>query len=447
MGAFTTFVIAAALSQAAPAEPRRTSVDELVRAALQGSGLVEEAEGKVDEWRGRLSEVQSIFYPKLSGMGFVAPMFRVRGAFPLEQDVTRDYTDWGPYVQLQALLVQPLTTFGRAAAGWNAAEHRMQVERARAQQTRNVLALEVRKFYYLHLYARSLLPALENGQKTLEKARVAAEELYESNSGKVTQVDLQKLAYGSAELEKYLLQAQVGAALSLEALKHMAAMPAEAPLVLVDDALPSPDGAPLPSLPAALRMASERRPEWLQVHHGKKAALSNEQAERLANLPTLFAAGRFEAAWTPMREDARNSYVFDPFNRVTGGVAVGLQFDVDPWKARAKGDAAHGLLRQVEGLEKFAATGIPLEVRKAYEEARQAEKLAEITERSSAAARKWMLFAGTAYSSGTGDASDVLEGVVSYLQSRRSYFEALQNVHTSRATLLYATGRTGLETP
>ena len=37
----------------------------------------------------------------------------------------------------------------------------MLVEQARYEQTRNFLALEVRKYYLLHLYAKSFLPSLD----------------------------------------------------------------------------------------------------------------------------------------------------------------------------------------------------------------------------------------------------------------------------------------------
>jgi outer membrane protein TolC len=142
----------------------------------------------------------------------------------------------------------------------------------------------------------------------------------------------------------------------------------------------------------------------------------------------------------------KNPYFSDEYNRLFGGVAVGLQLDLDPWKARARGDSARGLGTQVEGLEKFASTGIPLEVRKAHGDALQAAALLEIAERSSIAGRKWMVFAASAYLAGTGEAKDVLEGMAAYLQGRRAQLEQLQALHTARAYLVYAIGRTGLET-
>jgi outer membrane protein TolC len=450
----TSWLLLAALAAAQPESERSSAsrvatVDDLVALALGDSGLVTEARGKVDEWRGRLAEVQSLYYPKLSVSTYVAPTYRVtresvtadpfRGAY-------EDWSEWGPYFHLEAVLAQPLYTFGRLEAGKDAAENRLAVEEARARQTRNTLALEVKKLYYLHLFTRSIQPALSSARKVLDGAIAEAQKLYEQGSGRVTNVNLQQLQYGSAEVDKYTVMARMGEALSLAALKHTVGLPQSADLALADEGLPDPPQAELPPLAELLRIASEERPEWAQVRRGKQAAISLEAAERLANAPILFAAGQLTADYTAMRPDLKNPYYFDEFNRIWGGVAVGLQFDLDPWKARARGDGARGLGTQVEGLEKFASTGIPLEVRKAYDDAVQARALVETGERASTAGRKWMVFAASAYLTGTGEAKDVLEGLAAYLQGRRGYLEQLQALHTARAYLVYATGRTGLET-
>jgi outer membrane protein TolC len=405
---------------------------------------VTEAEGKVAEWKGRLDEVASVFYPKLVGLGYVAPMFRVRNKADLQvaPDVERDYGQWGPYLHFEAVAAQPVYTFGRASAGKRAASERMAVERARLEQTRNQLALEVRKYYYLHLFAHAMRPALESAREILDKAQKTAQEQYDANSGKVTNVDLQKLSYASAELDKFRLQAEIGEDLALAAMKHTMGMPQNAPIVVADEALPDPPEA-LPSLATLLKKASEQRPEWAQLKHGKEAALSLEQAEKLANAPVVFVGGQLYADWTPMRPDVKNPYAYDPYNQVFGGIAFGLLFDIDPMKAAAKAEQARALQMQVAGLEKFAATGIPMEVRKAHDDAVLAKRMSGIAEKGAVSARKWMIFAGAGFATGTGEAKDLLEGLAAYLGAKKSHYESLQNMQVALATLLYVTGETG----
>lgn len=432
-------------AEAAPqADVRKLDADACAAIAVGGSGLVREADAKVDEWKGRLAEVESVFYPKLFGLGFVAPMFRVTGA-PSDLDVKRDYGSWGPYVHLQATLAQPLYTFGRAAAGEDAARERIEVERARARQVRNTIALETRKLYYLHLYARSMRPALENARKTLDQALGQAQTAYDE--GKISKVDISRLEYASAELDKFRVQARIGEDLALAALKHTMGLPQEAQLVLADERLPDAPAAPPPDLARLYQVAAEERPEWAQIKHGKKAALSLEQAERLANAPVVFAAGQLNADYTPMRPNVKNPYYYDPYNGVSAGVALGLKFDLDPAKAAAKGDQAKAMGEQVDALQAFASTGIPLEVRKARDDLQQATEILASSSAGAVAARKWMIFAGAAYNAGTGEAKDLLEGLAAWLQAKRSEYESLRDVHTARAYLLYATGRAQPDAP
>ncbi|MBI3179567.1 MAG: TolC family protein [Deltaproteobacteria bacterium] len=406
--------------------------------ALRDSGQVKEAQAKVGEWRGRLAEVESLYYPKLSGMAYAAPMYRVRGG-PFEKTES-DWTQWGPYLHLEAVLAQPLYTFGRVEAGQQAALQRARVEEARARQTRNAVALETRKIYYLLLYARSLQPALDSARNLLDSALETARREHESGSGKVTMVDLQKLIYGSAELDRYRIQARIGAEIALAALKHTMALPQEATLTLADAALP-PMPTDLPALPQLLHLAAAGRPEWAQLRLGRSAAVSLAQAERLANAPVVFAAGQLQADWTPMRPDVDNPYFQDRYNQIVGGLALGLQFNLDPARASARTQQAQALIEQIDALATFAATGIPIEVRKAREEWLQALEIADRATEGAAAAKKWMVFAGAGFSTGTAPAQDVLEGLVAWLSARRTQIESARDGHLARAQLLFVIGQ------
>jgi outer membrane protein, multidrug efflux system len=203
----------------------------------------------------------------------------------------------------------------------------------------------------------------------------------------------------------------------------------------------------LEPLQAYITRAADHRPEVAQLFHGQRAALAFELSERLSSNPTAFIAAQLDANWTPMWPSQDNPWAFNRFNNTTPGLAVGLQFDIDIAKTLARSYGAKGLIEQVEGLKKFASTGIPMEVRKAYDDAVQAEELAKISDDQSNAGKKWLVFAGAGFAAGTGEAKDVLEGLVAYMTARKGYFDALKAVHEARATLLYATGSTGVDDP
>ncbi len=434
-----TFTLTASAAGASP-----LTADDCVQVALKKSAQIEEAQAKVQEYAALLSEVESIFYPKLTATGFVAPMFRVAVDGHDINTYERSWkspSDWGPYTRLEALLAQPLYTFGRAAHGERAASERALVERARLRETELIVALEVRRLYHTRLYALSIIPTLNNAAEIVAEAQEKGRDMFERATGDVTQADLSKLDYAAAEIAKYRRMAEDGAALALSALKHTMGLPESEALPLADSVLPAlPPNAPL-DLDHLIAESQKLRPEWDQLAHGKEAAAQLRAAESGANLPVLFLAGVFNASWAPSRYNSDNPYHYDPYNELFGGVALGLQLNLDPALAAAKADKAEALGAQVAALARYAATGIPLRVRKAHQEVTRFRALVELAEQSVKASRKWMLFAAAAYTTGTGEARDVLEGVVAYLQAKQGYYESLQSFHVAHAELDFAVGR------
>jgi outer membrane protein TolC len=425
---------------AAPAAGGRTwTVEDCVAQAVARSGKVTEARGKVDEWEAKRAEVASVWYPKLSGFAFGAPVYGVKGT-GLDETVKTDWGNWGPYFRFEGMLVQPVFTFGRVAAGEKAAGERVEVERAQLELERQRVALEARRYYNLHLYARSFQPTLRTIRKLLDEAIAKAQDLYARSTGKVTNVDLMKLKYASTELDKYAVQAEQGAAIALAALQHVMGLPAEPPITLAEAQLPAPGDEPLPPLERLVGDAVERRPESAQLRHGRLATESLELSESRADYPVLALVGQLIASRTPNRTDDPNPYHYDPYNDLNGGVALVLRFDLDLARSRARSAGARALRTQVEGLATYASTGIPVEVRKAYGDATEALRLVALAREGSTATLKWMAFAGAAYASGTGETRDLLEGVAAYGAARKGYFDALLAYHQAMAQLSHVTG-------
>jgi outer membrane protein TolC len=413
-----------------------------VAQAVRDSAAVQQGDARVQEFLARLQELEAVYYPRLTGTVFVAPVFTVKGnGFePLVERRYRSISDWGPYTSLEMLLVKPLYTFGRVEAGEQAARARAQVERARLREAKNKVALETRRLYYQRLYALSMLPALHNADTLLMQAQSKARESFEEATGDVTEVDLAKLTYGITEVKRYKLVAEEGAALALAALKHTMGMAESAELVQADAVLPEAPEGRNQSLVELVRQAAEARPEWEQIDQGRRATIAWEKAERLAVWPALFVAGTFNGAYTPNHEADRNPYHHDTYNHFAGGAAIGLKFDVDPAGARAKARVAQATGEQVDALRRLAATGIPLQVRQAYDAIVRSRQALVHTQAGVVATRKWMSFGATAYASGIGEARDVLEGLAAYLQAKRTHAETLLGFWLAQADLTYAIG-------
>jgi outer membrane protein TolC len=414
--------------------------DDCVRIALRQSAGIAQAEAKVRLVKARLAEVEANYGPQLQALTWLAPMFTVRGdAFSPTVDRAYGWRDWGPYAHLEARLALPLYTFGRIEAGEIAARAQVRIAKARVQLAHAAIATEVRTLYHLHLFALSMRPTLDLARRMVADALTQAEAMYAAGKG-ITQVDLGRLRYGEAEVIRLTRVADDGAALALEALKHAMGVPRATTLRLAWTRLPRPEGE-VPPLTEVLRIASGERPEWRMLADGEMAALSLEDAEQLANAPTVFIAGTFNADWAPTRDGSDNPYHNDPFNRINGGVAVGMNWDFQPARASARAEGARARGAEVTALRAFARTGIPLEVVRAHQTLTREQALVETSRAAVKATRKWVTFAGSAWQTGTGEARDILEGLVALLGAKRTYYNHLRGYHDAQADLTRATGR------
>ncbi len=419
------------------------NLQQCIDIALVQSAKIAQANANIEEYRARLSEVQANYYPKLSVLSYVAPMFTVIGD-ALTPDVERkfDLGSWGPSTRLETLLAMPIYTFGRLEAGERAAKARLDVEVSRLREAENLVKVEITKFYYTHLYAQTLLPHLNRAHKRLSEITQKAEILYAESSGKVSKVDLTKLAYAESEISKFIFMAKEGAELSLSALKHSMGLTDSVNLKLSEKKIPRPAvDTSLDDIKAMIKIAENNRPEWKQIKAGVAAASALRASEKLANRPVVFVAGTFEASWSPTREDTKNPYQYDPFNNIFGGVAIGLKLDLDWALRKSKIDAANAKLMQVNALKKLAITGIPLQIKKARSDVMTYQEIIKQSRKAQKAANKWVIFAAAAYTSGTGEVKDVLEGMAATLKAKRDYYEGMLNYYVAFAELDYALGK------
>ncbi|MBN1962130.1 MAG: TolC family protein [Deltaproteobacteria bacterium] len=416
------------------------NVDDCIRVAIEANAQILQAETKVQQWLARLNEVESTYWPKLNAITYIAPMYTVRGNVDNYETRWRKLQDWGPYTHLKATLSLPLYSFGRVEAGAKAAASRAAVEQARVREARNAVILEVKRFYYNRLFALSMLPSLQSAADTVKEALEYANKVYAEGSGEVTQVDLAKLQYAQSQVEKYLLISENNISNATAALKHTMGIADHTEIIFTDKTLPAiPDDFKI-TLAQAVLIASKQRPEWAEIQQGKTAALALAQAEKLANAPTLFTAGEFSYDWAPTRDDSTNPYLSDRYNDIFAGVAVGFKFDLDPALSKAKEQNAQALVSETEALDRFAKTGIPLQVKKAHNDTMHYGALDIVAKQGVKATKRWLTFSASAYTTGLGEARNVIEGLASYLQARRDYLENVQNYFIARAELDYAMG-------
>jgi outer membrane protein TolC len=415
------------------------TADDCVAIALKHNAEVKAAAADVQTTRAQAAQVEALVSPKISATSYVAPIFKAEGGLGTAAAYERDLSTWGPYAHVDAQVIFPLSTFGRHKAGVEAAEGRHKMEEAKARGVRHAVRREVRRLYGLRLYALSMRPNLNTGKEILDTAITKADELFAQQTGEVTVADRMKLRYGAAEISRFLRMADDGSALAALALKQVMGLPLDTEVRWAEDQLTLPAGT-VPPLAKLVAAARRDRPEVAQLARGQAATRAWRQAEDKASLPVLFAALIGQADWSPARPRGVGASVRNQYNDYFAGVAAGLKWDLDLALSRAKTQEASAKEAWIDAQAERAATGIPLQVRKAYQEVMQHRDLAAIAGEQIQHTRKWMTFSAAAYETGTGEAKEVLEGVGAYLLAKKAYYDHLLGLWQAAADLELAVG-------
>ena len=162
------------------------------------------------------------------------------------------------------------------------------------------------------------------------------------------------------------------------------------------DSLPDAvgDGAPLSAFEGrfedALVEALRSRPDWRAAQAARGAARMNETLQSLRWLPEVGLIGRWSTRRATEVTDQRGSYQRDPFNGGAGGMALGIQWDIDPRRVLKDTGEAEWTARGGAALVEALRAKIVVEVREAVEEERRGVLRAQAEDASMAAADGWL---------------------------------------------------------
>jgi outer membrane protein TolC len=121
-------------------------------------------------------------------------------------------------------------------------------------------------------------------------------------------------------------------------------------------------------------------------------------------------------------------------------VAVGAKFDFAPRTLSAKAAALRAEVAKLKEKEKFARDGIELQVKNAWQNAKEAKDNIDSAKRGLDAAERWVMGAGLVYGIGTGEAKDALEGLAAKAKSEKDYYQAIYDYNMALADLAKACG-------
>ncbi|MBI4848861.1 MAG: TolC family protein [Nitrospirae bacterium] len=425
-------------------EGRVYSLDECISAALRFSPQIKGQQHEVEIAKTRLEEADGYQFPQIEIMTLFGPSPKARGN-QINSDYRNDGIEGlGVFGSADIKVVQPIYTFGKITEAKNAASHGIMVEASKVKQKATDVALEIKQYYYGHLAALEGEKLVDEIQGYLDSTIEKTKKLIESESGRATELDLNKLETYQGLLAKYRGEAEKNIILSKDALRTFMGLDGNAIFSLKDEAL-KPVDADVRELKFYSEKSKELRPEFAQLREGLKAKESLLNMAKADYYPKIFAAAFYSYSDATERDRVTNPWIYDYFRHQAGGAALGMKWNFDFGITGSQVHRARADYLKLQSLHEHASAGIPLQVEKSYREMIEAKNSIEATRKAFESARKWMIGAVMNYDMGIGEAKDAADAIAAYGNMKEQYIKSVYNFNMSYANVLQASGLAGEE--
>jgi outer membrane protein TolC len=427
----STLVILAAAATGTRAEEARYGLAEFESLAEKSGFQLKEQAAKVEYAEAREEMAWSKGYASGTIESLVAPMPGVTVDDPLL--ARTDWSKMGLFWTNKLEFVQPLYAFGAITSGRAAAAEGVKAEKQLLERERLKLRTEVHELYFGYQLAFELGEITRGAVEKLEQA-VA------SMKGRTSSDEAQRL-------RAYLLEAKIQLGQAESKLTQIRAAMAWK-LGTYPESLPRWDRASLklrearvPDLDDCREIARRHRPELKALTADVAAKEALVRVEQGLRLPALFFAGRVQYGFSNSRPDQRSPFLYDPYNDFSGGVAVGLRWNLGLFESNSKVAMARAERLQAQARFDHLSRGVLVETEKNYLDWQQARGALELRSQGSEEVARRYRDSFAAYGLGTGSARALLENLGAYAVSEKNRLEAVFQHNLALARLEQAVGQ------
>ena len=440
--AFTLTTTATALAGSPGQTTLVLDLDECIRTALKSAPEIGEAQADLELTSSKLQEAKSYRYPQrdLLALFGPAPGAKREDISPVvNTDKSFSVKEMTWFTSADLLITQPLWTFGKISENMKAATHGIEVDKAKKQQKANEIALEVKKYYYGVLLAREMKGVLNELQDYIETGKKKVRQLIENEVPSGDEIDLYKLDAYAGSINKFMEEAKKGEQLALAALKARLNLGDNMDVEVATERL-TMDSEPAGDIETFIERSRLQRPEFKQLKEGLAARTALVDAAKANYYPDVFLAGVISWAYADKRDRIDNPYISDRFQHAYGGVALGLKWHLDFGIIGSRVAAEQAQLNRLQSTNSYAEAFIPLQIRKAWLEMKEAEKVVTVTHDAYKSAKKWGAAALANFDFGIGNPRDVFEAAEIYGKMKGDHYQAIYNYKLAKANLDHAIG-------
>ena len=443
---------AGAQSQAAP-DTITVSLHNAITQALQTSPDIKVRTAQRDRAAARYQEARASRFATnftLTTAHSIAPSLdipddntRPTSALYLNPDVENDWQigSLRPFNRVEAVVQQPLLTWGELSGTIEAAQHGAEVEEARVQGQRLEVAMRAGELYQNVLLTNALRDLTDEAESLLRQARNEVETLLDEGSTEVSQADLFKLDLSQDEFERRRTEVRERQATARAALQAQV-MPNTNTAVAVEAETLRPLSMNLlgDSLATYQAAARRHRPEFQQTAAGLAAREALVEVARSDYYPKLALQASYGISATPGRYRQENAFIGDSYRGQSTRTGFGIRQNLNFFQTRARVEQAEAQRAEVAYQREAAETLIAVEVEDAYRTARIAQQRMQSLDESVRTTREWLRTEQINFDLDLGNPQDLVDAVQANLETRASYYEAVQRYNVAVLRLLRTAG-------
>jgi outer membrane protein TolC len=401
---------------------RRMTLEESLRAALARAPETRQAAAELEGYRGKELQALGIGRPQLQLATGLGPSPRARGDQVTSPDDQYSPDITGVFIQGTFGIVQPIFTWGLIDNAREAAAHGVRAARAGVDLKNTEVALKVKQAYWGLVTARNLRTFLQDVRDQVNSATERTERLVEG--GFATEIDVFRLRSKVGDLEKAINLTERTADLASQALATWTGQLKDTVVEPADASLPE-EMRSIRALELYVQDALANRPEFAQLREGLQARRRLVEVERKQGYPLFFMGLLGDLSYATNRDRLDNPYVVDPFYHAAVGPVIGFRYSLDFGIRAGKVKEAEAEVQKLEALRDYAADGIPLQVRDAYNSVVEAGRNAKALDQAHQNAKRWLVAASSNSDLGVGDPSDLADAFVDFARTRGEYLQAL----------------------
>ena len=408
--------------------------------ALQTDPRVAELEFGLQSKTDRIAAIKKeVILPRLQGGIAFGPAPGLQSTVNAQGDSISvwDFTKLGPYFGTEINFAQPLNV-GQLLTGIDAAQADYEQTKWDIRYKKVHQSLEYQQMYYGYLLSVEMLKLAADAEKQLERAEEAIEDALDDDVEGVSQNDLLTLRAGSYQVAKGQAESQKGYAKANSAMYFALNLEIQDSLELADSLL-LPRTEIVPPLDTLRLWLRAESPELKRLKAGLSAKSSLVELEKAKLGPEFFVFGSFKYAksWAGDRKGkSRDVFSEDPINTLSGSLGLGLRYKLNVWHTAEKVRQSKTDLRQLQMLEKYAASGLELQLEDYYHEYLESQTRLEAVQKSLRATDAMLKGAAMSFDLDPSNPKALLNAYVANMNMQKDYYFEVYRYNMAVAKLM-----------